>query len=86
VGSALVKVMAKAHAAGADDLIAKSDVTSGLESVVGTLVAKRADGSIGERPRNVTGELVEWRPGQVTVDGPRASRPSVGPTKRTEEG
>jgi DNA-binding response OmpR family regulator len=75
-----------AHAAGADDLIAKSDVTSGLESVVGTLVAKRANGSMGGRSRNATSELVEWGPGQVTGDGSRTTRPAVGPTKQTEEG
>jgi DNA-binding response OmpR family regulator len=77
---------AAAQAAGADDLIAKSDVTSGLEAVVGTLVAKRANGSMGDRPRTVTSELVGWRPGQVTGDGVGVPRPSVGPTKQTEEG
>ena len=76
----------EAQAAGADDLIAKSDVASGLESVVGTLVAKRANGSMGERPRVVTSALVGWRPGQVTGDGVGTPRPSVGPTKQTEEG
>ena len=77
---------AAAQAAGADDLIAKSDVTTGLESVVGTLVTKRAHGSMGDRPRVVTSELVGWRPGQVAVERPGESRPSVGPTKQTEEG
>jgi DNA-binding response OmpR family regulator len=75
-----------AQAAGADDLIAKSDVTKGLESVVGTLVARRADRSMGERSQGATSGLVGWEPGQVTGDGSRTTRLSVGPTKQTEEG
>jgi DNA-binding NarL/FixJ family response regulator len=74
-----------AQAAGADDLIAKSDVTSGLESVVGGLVAQRADGPMGGRPQGATVETVDWRPGGGSGTAPRDTRRSTRPTKPSEE-
>jgi DNA-binding response OmpR family regulator len=74
-----------ARAAGADDLIAKSDVTDGLEAVVGILVARCADVPMGGRPRGATVETVNWRPGGDSDTAPRTARRSTGPTKPSEE-